>query len=159
ILAFVQAATGPLVVDTHNAWLRANMPKPELHFLERMAVQLIVPLFVRDQQLIGLIVLGMKKSEEPFRAEDKNLLMAIAETVADTSALTEGPSASRSAAVDPGEDQADALWQAAEAVVRGDSVNWPAAAALLTEDERRRLRELQLLADLFTNEPESRPAE
>lgn len=59
-----------------------NLPKNEKDWLEELGVILIVPMKATDHHLIGLLLLGEKKSEEPYSSTDKKLLQAIANQVA-----------------------------------------------------------------------------
>jgi hypothetical protein len=145
VLAFVGAVKRPLEVDASaGSWLRRHVSESEIDFLVRVGARLIVPVFTRGDNLDALLVLGPKKSDEPFSAEDKNLLMGIAETLGDATMTQEGPSGAPEDPVENREDD-DPLWRAAEALVRGDSPDWSAAAAVMSEDDRRSLRELELL--------------
>lgn len=59
-----------------------DLPKSEKDWLEELGVILIVPMKATDHHLIGLLLLGEKKSEEPYSSTDKKLLQAIANQVA-----------------------------------------------------------------------------
>lgn len=59
-----------------------ELSEVEKHWLELHAITLIVPMKATDHHLIGLLLLGEKKSEEPYSATDKNLLQTIASQVA-----------------------------------------------------------------------------
>jgi GAF domain-containing protein len=60
----------------------AGLPPEEEAWLERLEARLIVPLSGRDQRLLGLLILGQKKSEEPYTHWDRKLLQAIATQIA-----------------------------------------------------------------------------
>lgn len=62
-----------LVIDRANAVERATV--------ESLGVQLVVP-FVAGQRLLGVLLLGEKRSEEPYSRDDKELLGAVAEQTA-----------------------------------------------------------------------------
>ena len=60
----------------------ADLPPKEKEWLEQLDVNLIVPMCGSDQRPIGLLLLGEKKSEEPYSANDRRLLQAIAREIA-----------------------------------------------------------------------------
>jgi hypothetical protein len=155
VLAFVGAVKRPLEVDASaKSWLRRHVSEDETDFLVRAGARLIVPVFTRVDNLDALIVLGAKKSDEPFSAEDKNLLMGIAETLGDATMTQEGPSDAADDPVEPHADhEDDPLWLAAEALVRGESPDWSAADAVMSEDDRKSLRELELLVASASEQP------
>lgn len=51
---------------------------PERAWLDRAGVALVVPLLAGDRRLAGLLMLGEKKSEEPYGHDDRQFLQAIA---------------------------------------------------------------------------------
>jgi GAF domain-containing protein len=51
-------------------------------WLQEHAVELLVPISSSDGHLVGLLLLGAKRSEEPFSARDRKLLDAIAAQIA-----------------------------------------------------------------------------
>ncbi len=56
----------------------SELPETEKFWLLEMKVQLIVPMIGGDKELVGLLLLGEKHSEEPYSARDKKLLEDIA---------------------------------------------------------------------------------
>jgi hypothetical protein len=60
----------------------AGLPPEEQAWLDRLAARLIVPLNGRDHRLLGLLVLGEKKSEEPYTPHDRKLLQALTNQIA-----------------------------------------------------------------------------
>jgi len=60
----------------------AGLPPDEQSWLDRLAARLIVPLSGRDHRLLGLLVLGEKKSEEPYTPHDRKLLQALTNQIA-----------------------------------------------------------------------------
>ena len=60
----------------------AGLPPSERGWLDRLAARLIVPLIGRDHRLLGLLVLGEKKSEEPYTPRDRKLLQALTNQIA-----------------------------------------------------------------------------
>ena len=59
-----------------------DLPPKEEEWLDQLDVSLIVPMCGTDQRPIGLLLLGEKKSEEPYSANDRRLLQAIAREIA-----------------------------------------------------------------------------
>jgi sigma-B regulation protein RsbU (phosphoserine phosphatase) len=78
-IAHLRAARGPAVVyfDKPDAWLR-DAPAPERQALQRLDAQLLLPLTGRDD-LIGVMALGPKRSEEPYSKTDLQLLQSVAD--------------------------------------------------------------------------------
>jgi serine/threonine-protein kinase len=61
---------------------RQVLPPGEQAWLDRLGINLIVPMSGTDGRLIGLLLLGEKKSEQPYTANDRRLLAAIAQQIA-----------------------------------------------------------------------------
>jgi serine/threonine-protein kinase len=57
---------------------RSNLPQDAAELLEQLGARLVVPVKDSQQRSIGVILLGEKKSEEPYTASNQNLLKAIA---------------------------------------------------------------------------------
>ncbi len=55
-----------------------RLPPSEIAWLEGTATSLIVPVLGQDRSLVGAIVLGAKRSDEAYTAEDRQLLATIA---------------------------------------------------------------------------------
>jgi sigma-B regulation protein RsbU (phosphoserine phosphatase) len=77
-IKYLLAAGGPAVVyfDDPNSWLH-EAPGPEQQTLKQLDVQLLLPLTGRDD-LIGVMALGPKRSEEPYSKTDLQLLQSVA---------------------------------------------------------------------------------
>ena len=60
----------------------AGLPPEERAWLDRLEARLVVPLAGRDGRLLGLLVLGNKKSEEPYTPRDRKLLQALTNQIA-----------------------------------------------------------------------------
>ncbi len=58
------------------------MPIGDIHALHGAAIELVVPIATAGAGFEALLVLGPKRSEEPYTEDDGELLMAIAEAVA-----------------------------------------------------------------------------
>jgi len=59
-----------------------GLPPEEREWLERLEPRLLVPVASRQSILLGLLVLGRKKSEEPYTPHDRKLLQALAGQIA-----------------------------------------------------------------------------
>ncbi len=57
---------------------RAGLPSIERDWLDRMGAQLVVPIGLQNQPTAGLLVMGEKRSEEPYGPADRKLLLGIA---------------------------------------------------------------------------------
>jgi hypothetical protein len=60
----------------------AGLPPGERAWLDRLEARLLVPLNGADGTLLGLLVLGEKKSEEPYTPRDRRLLQALSAQIA-----------------------------------------------------------------------------
>jgi eukaryotic-like serine/threonine-protein kinase len=60
----------------------AALPHADREWLEEAGVRLIVPMIGTERHLLGLLMLGDKKSDEPYSSEDLKLLQAIARQIA-----------------------------------------------------------------------------
>jgi len=58
-----------------------DLPAADRTWLEEAGVRLIVPMPGSDRQLLGMLMLGDKKSEEPYSSDDLKLLQAIARQI------------------------------------------------------------------------------
>ncbi|MCG8461738.1 MAG: hypothetical protein MI919_36105, partial [Holophagales bacterium] len=78
LATLVQGNHEPLVVDfdSPSSPLQA-LDEQERHWLVDGKVELLAPAFSLDGSMIGLLVLGAKKSELPFLREDRELLKAV----------------------------------------------------------------------------------
>ncbi len=78
-IQYLRAAGGPAVVyfDDPDSWLH-QVPAPEQQTLKELDAQLLLPLTGRDD-LIGVMALGPKRSEEPYSKMDLQLLQSVAD--------------------------------------------------------------------------------
>jgi hypothetical protein len=60
----------------------AGLPAQEREWLARLGVRLVVPMVTAEGRLVGLILLGDKKSEVPYGRDDRRLLQAVAAQIA-----------------------------------------------------------------------------
>lgn len=58
--------------------LRTRIPPGEAVWLDGLGVDLVVPLTGVDRNLVGALMLGEKRSEEPFTSPDRRLLQTVA---------------------------------------------------------------------------------
>jgi tRNA A-37 threonylcarbamoyl transferase component Bud32 len=69
------------VPHAESGWLQ-QLPHEETDFLRRARIDLIVPVSTGAARSEVLLVLGVKRSEEPYSREDNDLLLAIASSLA-----------------------------------------------------------------------------
>src|SRR5262245_36237628 len=55
-----------------------SLPQSEVKLVQKLRIELLTPALDSDDQLIGLLLLGEKMSEEPYSPTDRRLLLAIA---------------------------------------------------------------------------------
>jgi hypothetical protein len=70
------------LIDLTATGAAASLPDADRAWLAESGVRLIVPMIAGDRRLIGLLMLGDKKSEEPYSSDDLTLLQAIARQIA-----------------------------------------------------------------------------
>jgi serine/threonine protein kinase len=61
--------------------LISHIAESERKWLDRLRVELVVPITGIDRNVCGLMLIGEKRSEEPFTAKDRNLLQMVAAQV------------------------------------------------------------------------------
>jgi protein kinase-like protein/PDZ domain-containing protein len=82
LLDFLRALQKPLAVAVSDtAFIGEHLPQAELQNLASTRARLIVPVTVGQNVPEAIIVLGGKRSEEPFDREDKELLSAVGESL------------------------------------------------------------------------------
>lgn len=62
--------------------LATHLPPEEITWLTRLSAHLVVPVNGNDQELVGLIVLGGKRSEEVYSGHEKKQLISVADQIA-----------------------------------------------------------------------------
>ena len=73
----------PLSVDlSRPGSVASTLPGPDRLWIADGGFRMLVPMIAADGSLVGLAALGEKKSELPFQSEDRQLLGAIAASVA-----------------------------------------------------------------------------
>jgi serine/threonine-protein kinase len=70
------------VPQTSSGWLSEQLPSGDTDFLRREAIHLIVPVATGADRREAMLVLGRRRSEEPYAREDVDLLVAIALSLA-----------------------------------------------------------------------------
>src|SRR5262249_16108469 len=61
---------------------KRHVPPEESALLEDLGIHLVVPMNSPEQRLVGLLLLGEKKSDEPYSAADRKLLDALGSQIA-----------------------------------------------------------------------------
>jgi sigma-B regulation protein RsbU (phosphoserine phosphatase) len=67
---------GSIYLDVPDNWV-LNGPQSEIAMLRRMETQRLLPIAIRER-LLGVLSLGMKRSEEPYSKHDIQLLKSVA---------------------------------------------------------------------------------
>jgi eukaryotic-like serine/threonine-protein kinase len=70
------------IAESESGWLTQQLPHADTEFLRQARIDLFVPVSLAAAGREALLVLGQKKSEEPYGADDLELLMAIANGLA-----------------------------------------------------------------------------
>jgi serine/threonine-protein kinase len=65
-----------------RGWLVRQLPAEEMDWLRRTHIELLVPVQLGTGVTEALFAMGPKRSEEPYSAEDEDLLMAIGDSLA-----------------------------------------------------------------------------
>jgi hypothetical protein len=60
-----------------TGWLRQQLPSAEVEFLRRARVEWLFPVSFRETGTQAFLLLGQKRSEEPYSREDRHLLEAV----------------------------------------------------------------------------------
>ena len=79
------------IILAESGWLGQQLPQVDKDFLHNARIDLLVPVVLAEGGIEALIVVGAKRSEEPYSAEDTGLLENVASAVA--LLLTRGTSA------------------------------------------------------------------
>ena len=79
LLQLTERASGIIELPLADA---GAMPPAEREWLDEAGVRLIVPMLGTERHLVGLLMLGDKKSDEPYSSDDLKLLQAIARQIA-----------------------------------------------------------------------------
>lgn len=83
LLSLIRLFGKPLeVLQTESGWLQQQLPHDETEFLRQGRIDLLVPVANDPQGTEVLLVLGVKRSEEPYSSEDQDLLVTIGASIA-----------------------------------------------------------------------------
>lgn len=83
LMALLRVLGKPVEVSlSESGWLKQQLPREETDFLRQARIDLLVPISIAPDRTEALLTLGVKRSEEPYTGEDKNLLVAIAASLA-----------------------------------------------------------------------------
>ena len=73
----------PLPISlAESGWLKQQLPSEDTNFLRQAHIDLMVPIAIAPHGREALMVLGPKKSEEPYGSEDQELLSGIGSALA-----------------------------------------------------------------------------
>lgn len=73
----------PLQISlSESGWLKQQLPHADTEFLRQARIDLMVPVSLSASSREALLALGQKKSEEPYAAQDEELLLAITNSLA-----------------------------------------------------------------------------
>jgi len=79
LMGLAERESGVVTLPLANA---EDLPPGDREWLDEAGVRLIVPMTGSDRHVVGLLMMGDKKSEEPYSADDLKLLQAIARQIA-----------------------------------------------------------------------------
>jgi tRNA A-37 threonylcarbamoyl transferase component Bud32 len=82
LVALLRVLGKPLEVTGGGQWLAHQLPPDEMRFLEESHIELLVPIVTRAERAESVLVLGVKRSEEPYTSQDRDLLATIAANLA-----------------------------------------------------------------------------
>ena len=81
LLGLLRLMEKPLQVSG-TTWLADRLPDEEFRFIEEQNIDLVIPIVTGSAAAESILVLGPKRSEEPYSREDERLLTAIAASLA-----------------------------------------------------------------------------
>ena len=97
LMSLMRLLGKPLEVpQVSSGWLKEQLPHEETAFLREARIELLVPIATAGNRKEALLVLGLKRSEEPYAREDLDLLVAIASSLALLLEKSSGTQATRS---------------------------------------------------------------
>jgi tRNA A-37 threonylcarbamoyl transferase component Bud32 len=97
LMSLLRLLGKPLEVpQTGSGWLKEQLPHDETAFLRQSRIELIVPIATSPERTEALLVLGLKRSEEPYTRGDLDLLVAVASSLALLLEKPSGTTAARS---------------------------------------------------------------
>jgi len=72
----------PIELTLTSGWLREQLPAQDADFIRRAHIDLLVPVATGASGKEAILAMGAKRSEEPYTDEDRDLLAAIAASLA-----------------------------------------------------------------------------
>ena len=82
LVALLRVLGKPLEVTGGGEWMAHQLPADEMRFLEESHIELLVPIVTQAERAESVLVLGVKRSEEPYTSQDRDLLSTIASNLA-----------------------------------------------------------------------------
>jgi hypothetical protein len=83
LIKLVRLMGKPLEISqSQTSWLRSQLPQQESEFLQQARMEWLFPICLTEGQTEGLLVVGQKRSEEPYSREDQELLQGITSSLA-----------------------------------------------------------------------------
>lgn len=83
LMAAFRLFAKPLQISlAESGWLKRQLPSEDTNFLREARIDLMVPIAISPHGREALMVLGPKKSEEPYGSEDQELLSGIGSALA-----------------------------------------------------------------------------
>jgi serine/threonine-protein kinase len=83
LMAAFRLFAKPLQISmAESGWLKQQLPLADTNFLQEAHIDLMVPIMIAPHGREALMVLGPKKSEEPYSGEDQELLSGIGSALA-----------------------------------------------------------------------------
>ncbi len=83
LMSLIRVLGKPVQISlSESGWLLRQLPQNETDFLRESRLDLIVPVAVSPERTEAVLVLGTKRSEEPYSTEDEELLLAITSALA-----------------------------------------------------------------------------
>ncbi len=84
VLALARLVAKPVEIGgSGSGWLSGKMPAEDVNSIHAAGIELVVAVRSAEGDAAALLVLGSKRSEEPYTDDDGELLMAIAESIAE----------------------------------------------------------------------------
>ena len=83
VIELLRLMRKPVQLADRDSWASRHLPPADVEWLSRTRVDALVPIhFGAEEATEAIFVLGPKRSEEPYSAEDDDLLSAIGDNVA-----------------------------------------------------------------------------
>jgi hypothetical protein len=83
LLSLIRVLGKPVRISlSEGGWLWRQLPQSEAYFFRESRLDLIVPVALSPERTEAVLVLGAKRSDEPYSREDEELLSAIASALA-----------------------------------------------------------------------------